>query len=265
MKKIISIFAVILLLLSCAACGNKIEEKTGYTSVAKEEVYKNKYEDSNGDVSSTLEYHYPVLEGLSEDVSASINCFFKDRIAKKEEELKKNADNVTEYLNNFDIKGPQVTIIEYEEYYVDDYVASFIMKQRTATNPDEVEPTYEGISFSLTTGERLSVSKLTLPGKEEDTTSIIKARIITEANNSYSSNGTAISDEKKELINSDYDEDNFVTDGYSLTFIYDYFTLSEGSKTGMYECYVNIDDMGGYMTLPAEYGKTVETTSSISN
>lgn len=255
MKKFFSVMLALILILSCSACGKKIEERIGYTSEAKEEVYKNEYKDSNGNVSSKLEYHYPVISGLSDDVSNTINKAFQDRIKQKDEELKKNADNVTEYLENFDIEGPQITIVEFEEYYVDEYVASFIIKERTATNPEDVAPTYKGISFSLSNGAQLSVSNLTLPGKEAETDTIIRERIVTEANTSYSPNGSALDEEKEELLKALYDEKNFVTDGYTLVFVYNYSTLSRGSKTGLYLCEVDVSDMGGYITCPVDYGQ----------
>lgn len=256
MKRFISILLAFILILSCAACGKKIEEKIGYTSEASEEVYKNEYKDSNGDVSSTLEYHYPVLKGLSEDVSNAINDTFKEKIADKEHGLEINVDNVTAYIKNLNLEGPQVTIVEFEEYYVDDYVASFIMKERTGTNPDEVEPIYEGISFSLSTGEQLSVSRLALPEKDEETNSLIEERIISEANLSYSSNTTAISEETEENIRTFYDGDNFVTNGYNLAFVYNYSDISNGEKSGIYICDVDVSDMGEYIICPADYGQS---------
>ncbi len=256
MKKFFSAFLALILILSLSACGKKIEERIGYTSEAKEEIYKNEYKDSNGNVSSKLEYHYPVIEGLSDDVSSAINKTFEDKIKLKDQELKKNADNVTEYLENFNIEGPQITIVEFEEYYVDEYVASFIIKERTATNPEDVDPIYEGISFSLSNGAQLSVSSLTLPGKEAEAGTIIREKIVTEANLSYSPNGAILDEEKEELLKSLYDEKNFVTDGYSLVFVYNYSALSNGSKAGIYLCEVDTSDMSEYIIYPADYGQS---------
>lgn len=257
MKRLISLILCLAVLAGLAAC-NKIsaDEKAPEYS---EEVYTHEFTDSQGNVAAKLEYHYPLFEkNADEAVASEIKSYFEKDIAIISADLEKNTDNISDYIKRFNLKGPELTIVTFEEYFVDSTVASFIFTTKKATDIDDAEGTQEGVSFTMVDGSRLSIEMLSLVTSYDTLEKKVKQAIIDQANLTYSPNAVMLDDAKIELFNSCYDSDNFITDGINIIFLYSNSTLSQGSRSGTYRCEIDMSSIDKYVQVPYMYEETEE-------
>ncbi|MCR5523213.1 MAG: hypothetical protein K6F64_06205 [Clostridia bacterium] len=267
MKKLPAFLAVLLMLLSLASCkpsdSGKDSPAETETSVTEEETpakqyytfkdvrYKEEFTDSKGTVRYIIDFTYPSVGGkISEKSAANINEFFENMKNRLARDIRMNIENYADYMDRFDL-GPETCLMTYEVYSQTPQLLSVIISKNTAVDKENTEPLREGITFSVGSGERLSVSNLAVESDDE-TEEAVKEAIIESANSTYSPNGVALSDGKIDIFNRNFDGDNFVSDGNSITFLYDLNVLSEGSRQGTYYCEVNCSDLEGVMTNPAK-------------
>ena len=270
MKKLFAVIICAALALSLVSCSkgspsqqsDSKKKKPANLPAFSEEVYEKDFADSSGKTAARLEFRYPAAKkNVDEAVAEKISAFFSEKIADAEKRIEKNADNISDYLTRLELEGPEVTLIECSTYSISEQTASFLLTTRVATNPEEVEPSYEGITFSLADGCRLSIPALAKINSPEVYTDTVKEAIVEQANYTYSSNGVMLSDEKIEIFNNLYKDNSFVSDGDNVVFVYSYAELSGGTRTGAYYCEVDMTALEDIIISPDGYGLSVKSTA----
>ncbi|MCQ2480514.1 MAG: hypothetical protein MJ121_00190 [Clostridia bacterium] len=252
MKKCLSVFtALTLILLIFASCGKTI--KTAYI-VPKytDETYTEFFKDSDGNITSKLEFHYPVFdENLQKDARDTITFIFEQKKKDLIKSMTANADNVRDYMTRFDIDGTEYTIFKFEVAFIDKYAVSIETSQVTDTDPEQVEPATSAFTISCITGKKLSISDLA-KDSENGYEDVVKKAIIATANTTYSPNGTLLGADKIQDFNKCYNEENFLYTGSGINFVYSLEELSGGSRVGTYYCYVPFDAIEDVIYTPEQ-------------
>ena len=270
MKRLICVFLAVTFILSLGACrfsGKNEDDTNSYTSPEEKEKeiekrntlfrysdknYHEEFKDSDGKVAYIIDFTYPEISGkISEEGKAAMTACFKQMVADLRRDAQANADNHSDFMKRFNVTEPAVRIITYKVYYDDKDIISLIFSEKNSSDED-VEPVAEGYTFSVAYGQRLKISSLyDTDATEED----VRRAIIDKANVSYSPNGVALDEEKIEIINSQYNEMNFVADDKGVTFLYSLDILSQGSRKGTYYCDISYDELEGILVKPAEFEK----------
>ncbi len=255
MKKFISLMLAALILLALCSCGKIDKSDAGngqskVTGIHSREEFK----DSKGKVVSVLETDLPELDVTkSKGGAAAVNTYFEQYKAEITNDMEKNADSVSEYLERFGFKGPRTTVITYEIYYETDSLLSLIIKKSTGSDPETDEPDPQLLTFSLVTGSRLSIKDFLIDKNDENYREEMLEGVLRTADRTYSPNNVLLTEEKKDLIRKAFLEDEFVAGEDSYTFAFSLPYLSEGSRDGYYYCDVPADELAEHYISPVEY------------
>lgn len=251
MRKSLSLFITLtLIMLLFASCGKTV--KTAYI-VPKytDETYTEFFKDSDGNITSKLEFHYPVFdENLQKDANDTINFIFDQKKKDLIKSMTANADNVRDYMNRFEIDGTEYTVFKFEVTFIDKYALSIETSQVTDTDPEQVEPAVDAFTISCITGKKLTISDLA-KDSESNYEDVVKKAIIATANTTYSPNG-ALGEDKIEDFNRAYNEEKFLYTGSGINFVYALEELSGGSRVGTYYCYVPFDAVEDVLYTPEQ-------------
>ncbi len=258
MKKIFAFVLVIALVFSLSSCGKtkvgKVEfSKKDNSIILKDETYHKELASENGEIISILDYTYPVLGGeLNPVIADNLNRYFTQTAEGLLQSKRLNLKYTDDYKERFGIKGPITTLITYEIYYQDDNLLTLVFTTKEGSDPASANPVEEGFSFSLNTGHRFTLNNLYVNGEEKDQPKVMEA-IEESADESYSPNGYGVDENIKEMLNVYFSETNFCLTADSISFLYSFPALSNGSREGTYYCDVSLDDLEGVLSDPSEF------------
>ena len=266
MKRFICGFLALTLLFSLGACRfSGKDDGHSYTTPEEKEKeiekrhtlfkysdknYHEEFKDSEGKVTYIVDFTYPEISGkISEEGKATMTACFEQMIADMRRAAQANAENHSDFMKRFNVTEPAVRIITYKVYYDSEDIISLIFNEKNSSVED-AEPVAEGYTFSVAHGWRLKASDLYDSDITEEN---VRQAIIDKANVSYSPNGAELDEEKIEIINSQYNEFNFVANDKGISFLYSLDILSQGSRNGTYYCEIPYDELEGILVDPAEF------------
>ena len=255
MKKLISFVLAAMILLALCSCGkiDKSSEENIQSKVTGTHS-REEFKDSKGRVVSVLESDLPELSlTYSKGGAAAVNKYFEQYKNEIVNDMEKNADSVSEYLDRFGFEAPRTTKITYEIYYETDSLLSLILKTGTGSDPETEEPDPQLLTFSLITGSRLSIKEFLIDKSDENYREEMLEGVLKTADRTYSPNNVLLSEDKKELIRNAFLEDEFVVSEDFYTFAFSLPYLSDGSREGYYYCDVPSDYVSEHYINPAEY------------
>lgn len=253
MKKVISLFICSILLITLCACSEKNSPDNSPAFNYEEVHYTQDFKNSEGKVISRLDMTYPNVKLKdNEDAQERIAKNFEEYKQAKILQLEKNVDSLNEFKERFSIEGVTIMKITYSYFYGGDTVLSFIMSVAEGTDPTSADPSFEAMTFSLADGIRLSLPALYLDGKDY-AKELLMSKIRIRANETYSENGAALSDSQIELLDSLFNERNFVCTDDVILFLYPYSVLSSGTRQGIYYCDLSFAELEDFIISPYEY------------
>ncbi len=165
MKRYISIFLIISLCFSFAACS--VKEKTPQVSVTEEpttaepppetvtEEYSREFTDENGRVVYTVKAQLPKIIGnvsgnIAEDINRSVYGIFEDAC----ETAESNIANAAKFMDSQNLETPWAKTFEYDINLCSSKYFSITVKEYfTMYGVDNTEPAVKGYTFDVVRGK----------------------------------------------------------------------------------------------------------------
>lgn len=222
MKRYISIFLIISLCFSFAACSAK--EETPQVSVTEEpttvipppetvtEEYSREFTDENGRVVYTVKAQLPkiignVSESIANDINRSVYGIFEDAC----ETAENNIENAAKFMDSQNLETPWAKTFEYDVNLCSGKYFSFTVKEYfTMYGVDNTEPAVKGYTFDVVRGKLSLFMDFTYENDSyENVRQVIIDEFICRDVSADYYNGAELPEEQRNSVFAGFDAENF--------------------------------------------------------
>lgn len=245
MKKVLSIFLILIFVFSFAAC--KAEDKnsdfTTTTTVAppviKEQSHHKDFTDENGRIVYTVDVVLPeVSEYADNAVKDYLNRVSLEIFEDACEKAENNVENAASAMNSIKTEKPWINQITFETTYSDGRFTCFLIKDAFSYSGGKGEPAYITKCFDLKQGAPCSaLTFATMDFTMEEYDAMLVEDLIKPMamQNFYPNNPEAITEENLEAFNRCFTLENFYLTEAGMAFYFDKSAI-DPELSGVYVC-----------------------------
>lgn len=242
MKRYISIFLILSLCLSLAACSVKKETPGSDGSIITEEAttslpkpdietaeFSKEFTDENGRVVYTVKALLPELSGsIPEAIATDINAFVRGIFEDACETAESNIKNAASFMDAQQLETPWARSFDYTINLSDGKYLSFTVNDYfTMYGSDSIEPDMVGYTFDIIRGVPCTLLDFSYENYSLDSVSqIIVDELICDDVSTVMYNGAPLTDEQRSIVHGIVNTENFYLTDTGIGFYFSKYAVN---------------------------------------